>query len=1045
MAIPIVSRDQVDQALARFDTELRDAAAWHGWEDNKAHKFAIVANGRRYPVKEVIRLATGYDRFSGGTESIAYLAKLGVAVEALRLPSEGEVKIALHELLLARHPAPVTPEEAYDTLAQQFGLSAAQRSVRLASTNELHWPDRVRQARQLLVDQLVVDPAERGVWRLVVRDTPRVWVEKTIVQGRPDREAGEFALGRAIWSPTRSENGADIYSSMRLVQPGDVVLHLCDNRAIRGVSVADSFTRADFMGVPGTDWSDRPGYRVMLRGYAPLDPPLDREEFLGAPAARVRLQDIHRRHKKLFYNADLDLNQGAYLTEAPAELLAVFNDIHRAKTGAPLPHLAVAAVASPLIHARLEAAVLLLKWTHGEAGFAAAHYLEDERNYKEALAREWQALATPANFAQALNSETPEVFATALVAPLLDAKKSNFLPWRYNDVLKRLNQREAAVTFLTATQALLFDPDRDRPAIDEFNAAMLPLYRAALNETAVKPASHVIPSLMLWLSEPDRQFLVRPDLYNRLAVCLTGAGPAGQGNVMTTDYYRQAVALARTLAHELRPLGARDLIDVQGFAWTVFRFSTVWFGGKTYHGSTDMLPEFVRRGVYAVRSTERPELTPLLTGIETLNKADREARRAQLEAQFDTDRERNAVLGLFDLAAAPGSLLLAKSTWYDRGRNASMLRIAGVAVTRKGVEFDPAIGHQLAVEWRSLPDYVVTAGSAFPKVNATVSRLPLAEALDLLAPAQQATDATEPTVDEPPADDAAPAPVERQPRYTLADFVADTAYPEATVRGWHGRLHRKQQVIFQGPPGTGKTFVVERLARLLVSETPGFWDVVQFHPSYGYEDFMQGIRPRIVAGQLTYELESGRFLDFCQRAAKVADSAPCVLIIDEVNRADLARAFGELMYLLEYRDKEIALASGTPFRIPSNVYLIGTMNTADRSIALVDHALRRRFSFIHLGPDYSVLAAHLARHGLPADGLVTTLAAINKIIDDRNYEIGVSFFMKDGPHLKAALAEIWRGEIEPYLEEYFYDQPAKVDAFRWDTLATSDLAAWHGD
>jgi 5-methylcytosine-specific restriction protein B len=118
------------------------------------------------------------------------------------------------------------------------------------------------------------------------------------------------------------------------------------------------------------------------------------------------------------------------------------------------------------------------------------------------------------------------------------------------------------------------------------------------------------------------------------------------------------------------------------------------------------------------------------------------------------------------------------------------------------------------------------------------------------------------------------------------------------------------------------------------------------------------------------------------------------------------------------------------------------MNTADRSIALVDHALRRRFSFIHLGPAYDVLEERLKHDGLPAAGLISTLRAINREIDDRNYEIGISFFMKDGKALRTALEEIWRGEIEPYLEEYFYDQLKKVDSFRWDNLMSTGLKEW---
>ena len=284
---------------------------------------------------------------------------------------------------------------------------------------------------------------------------------------------------------------------------------------------------------------------------------------------------------------------------------------------------------------------------------------------------------------------------------------------------------------------------------------------------------------------------------------------------------------------------------------------------------------------------------------------------------------------------------------------------------------------------------------------------------------------------------------EFQGAYDLEDFVADTGFPEEEIESWERRLRRKKHVIFQGPPGTGKTFVAERLARMLVSGTRGFWEVVQFHPSYAYEDFMQGLRPTPVAGGLSFKLEPGRFLDFCARARTEAQGDPCVLLIDEINRAHLSRVFGELMYLLEYRHEEIPLASGgRPFKIPENVYLIGTMNTADRSIALVDHALRRRFSFIRLRPEYDVLQRYLDEHIEDGDSLVSALRKVNEAIGDPNYQMGISYFMKDGENLPDVLGDIWVGEIEPYLEEFFYDNVSKVDVFRWESLKEGELSDW---
>lgn len=287
-----------------------------------------------------------------------------------------------------------------------------------------------------------------------------------------------------------------------------------------------------------------------------------------------------------------------------------------------------------------------------------------------------------------------------------------------------------------------------------------------------------------------------------------------------------------------------------------------------------------------------------------------------------------------------------------------------------------------------------------------------------------------------------PAHPPLSPEYPLSAVAEATGFDEPRLAGFVRALDRRKQAILYGPPGTGKTFLAEHLARHLIGGGDGLVELVQFHPSYAYEDFVMGLRPvphplppspggRGVGGE-GFEYVPGRFLDFCARAR--TRSGVCVLIIDEINRADLSRVFGELMVLLEYRDREITLASGQIFSIPHNVRIIGTMNTADRSIALVDFALRRRFAFLALPPNFDALRRYHARHltGFSVEALITLLERVNLAIEDPNFALGQSFFLR--PQLSTELEDIWRTEIEPYLEEYFFDQPETVATFRWERV-----------
>lgn len=271
---------------------------------------------------------------------------------------------------------------------------------------------------------------------------------------------------------------------------------------------------------------------------------------------------------------------------------------------------------------------------------------------------------------------------------------------------------------------------------------------------------------------------------------------------------------------------------------------------------------------------------------------------------------------------------------------------------------------------------------------------------------------------------------------TLSDVTQEIGYSEETVQSWLSVLDFKKQIVLVGPPGTGKTYMAQRLAHHLAGGS-GMVELLQFHPAFSYEAFVQGIRPTADSrtGQLSYRLQKGHFVRFCEAATAVEGT--CVLILDEINRAHLAQLFGELLVGLEYRDQPIALAEGGQLTVPSNVRIIGTMNSADRSLALVDLALRRRFGFIEIRPNLNHLTHFLQRCNLDPTSLVQTLEQINGELEPA-LQLGTSYFLRSD--LADTLPLVWQTEIEPYLDEIFFDQPARAELYRWAKLSkTIDL------
>jgi 5-methylcytosine-specific restriction protein B len=328
------------------------------------------------------------------------------------------------------------------------------------------------------------------------------------------------------------------------------------------------------------------------------------------------------------------------------------------------------------------------------------------------------------------------------------------------------------------------------------------------------------------------------------------------------------------------------------------------------------------------------------------------------------------------------------------------------------------------VDWRNVDEPVDFAELPAPLPAKLASQLAVVDLTDEL------------TILEPLHDERLTAP-EPAAAAVLPDVDEALAQELLVDRAWLqdlvGLLRERRQVILYGPPGTGKTFLATRLARNLTSSYAV--RLVQFHPSYSYEDFFEGYRP--VPGDdglLRFELRPGPFRRLAE-AARKDPGTPYVLVVDEINRANLAKVFGELYFLLEYRDESVGLlysaGDGDEFTMPGNVYVIGTMNTADRSIALLDTAMRRRFAFVPLHPAEEpvrdLLRSWLDVQGLPADA-ADLLDELNALLADRDYAIGPSYLMRPEACSPGGMERVWRTSIRPLLEELHYGERVDLDA-----------------
>ena len=284
-------------------------------------------------------------------------------------------------------------------------------------------------------------------------------------------------------------------------------------------------------------------------------------------------------------------------------------------------------------------------------------------------------------------------------------------------------------------------------------------------------------------------------------------------------------------------------------------------------------------------------------------------------------------------------------------------------------------------------------------------------------------------------DDVDTQPEVDYPEYSSADFLSDVYMSEQDYETLVNVLKMKKNIILQGAPGVGKTFTAKRLAYSIIgAKNPDRVQMIRFHRSYSYEDFIEGYRPT----ENGFTIKKGSFYKFC-KLAEDDDENDYFFIIDEINRGNLSKIFGELFMLIEKDKRGIELQllySDENFSVPPNVYIIGMMNTADRSLAMLDYALRRRFSFFTMKPGFNTIGFQTYQDSLKSDAfkkLISCIKQLNsKIAADislgEGFCIGHSYFC--GLTAKTAtvrtLTSIIEYELIPLLKEYWFDEPEKI-------------------
>ncbi|MCR5743306.1 MAG: AAA family ATPase [Lachnospiraceae bacterium] len=425
-----------------------------------------------------------------------------------------------------------------------------------------------------------------------------------------------------------------------------------------------------------------------------------------------------------------------------------------------------------------------------------------------------------------------------------------------------------------------------------------------------------------------------------------------------------------------------------------------------------MWEEFYNSGIMAIGWDQLGDLNNYASKAEIKN---------ELRKLYDATKSyKNVAHATWQFAneMKPGDVVFAKKGMYQ---------VIGRGIVESDYEYDPArdtYRHTRKVNWTHRGEWPHPGAAAMKFLTDITPYEDYVEKLNSLFENETDDESEEDIVDN------------QLQTYVKENFLKDVYMSGERYDELKSLLMRKKNVIIQGAPGVGKTYLAKRLAYSIIGEKdPSRVMMVQFHQSYSYEDFIMGYRPNQEGG---FDLRRGPFYEFCKSAEIDSDDTPYFFIIDEINRGNLSKIFGELFMLIEddKRDVKIRLLyADENFSIPKNVYIIGMMNTADRSLAIMDYALRRRFAFFDINPAFDNNSFTKYQHNLNSDkfdSLINCIKELNSTIASdetlgAGFCIGHSYFCNISAVTDQLLKEIVEYELAPLLREYWFDDIKNAD------------------